>query len=596
MNLTNFLKQTDALASQYSAEQLADFIHGIGRVCPEHRRENFLEMLKSVGSKAGKTPDKTTEKDMGFDEMYSRVRENLKSIDSQELAITGILNEEYDDWYDSSSEEFFYQDNDGISKMLEEACDFVHICMDTERYEEGFQVGNQMLTMEILCENEYGGEEFSLRDMVDYELFNRDLKRMILDSMYCAYHAVPSARRPETLYGMIVNAREDAVTLEKIMQHGDEELSGFEEFLPSWVTYLGEKTGYDADRLILEAVDLLNDISLEMQYAETYADIHPGLYLKILENGKSLTAEDMVSIGIKALKRIPKKYVMRSRVALKTAEYVIVADRERSLLEACYFAAYESDTSAQNYLRALLNGCGNGRKREELQKLLRAFLKDKNAGSYPLYEGDRFRYGSGTCSERELNKPDNNMVWLLRFLDGQFAEVLDQGLNEPQALGWTGTFMKQGIALYLLYLYEGQWDGKGIAAMAEMVKNEMRFSAEEYRKGTCGLEGISENDLFCQLFLQWKSMVQMESGVRERAIKRITSLLEKRTAGIMDANRRNYYGECAAYIAALGEVRESMGELGAKQKLMTSYKDAYPRRSAFREAMRTYGWIDSKRK
>ena len=51
----------------------------------------------------------------------------------------------------------------------------------------------------------------------------------------------------------------------------------------------------------------------------------------------------------------------------------------------------------------------------------------------------------------------------------------------------------------------------------------------------------------------------------------------------MDANRRNYYGECAAYIAALGEVRESMGETGAKQRLMTSYKDTYPRRSAFRE-------------
>lgn len=43
-------------------------------------------------------------------------------------------------------------------------------------------------------------------------------------------------------------------------------------------------------------------------------------------------------------------------------------------------------------------------------------------------------------------------------------------------------------------------------------------------------------------------------------------------------------------------VRESMGEVGAKQRLMTSYKDAYPRRSAFREEMRHYGWIDTKRK
>lgn len=64
----------------------------------------------------------------------------------------------------------------------------------------------------------------------------------------------------------------------------------------------------------------------------------------------------------------------------------------------------------------------------------------------------------------------------------------------------------------------------------------------------------------------------------------------------MSANRRNYYGECAAYIAALGEVQESLGEAGAKQRLMTSYKDKYFRRSAFREEMRNYGWIDVKRR
>ena len=156
--------------------------------------------------------------------------------------------------------------------------------------------------------------------------------------------------------------------------------------------------------------------------------------------------------------------------------------------------------------------------------------------------------------------------------------------------------MKQGIALYLLYLYEGQWNGKGMAAMAEIVKRAMEFSSEEYRKGVCGLEETDENKLFCQLFLKWKSMVQMESDIRDRALKRITALVEKRTAGIMDANRRNYYGECAAYIAALGEVRESMGEMNAKQRFMTLYKDQYSRRRAFLEAMRNFGWIDTKRK
>ncbi len=590
MNLTNFLKQTDALTAQYSTEQLIAFIHDIGRIFPEYRREDFLERLKSVGNKAGKASSENEAKDIDFDEMYSHIRDDLRCIESQEVTITGILNEGYDDWYDDIGEEFYYEDNSGISDMLEKACDFVHICMDRERYKEGFEVGYQMLAMEILCDNEYGDEEISLGDMVYHELLNCDLKQVILDTVYCAYHAVPPAKRPEALYGVIVNAKKDEITLEAIMQHGDEELPDLKNFLQLWITYLGSKTGHDADRLVLEAVALLNDLSLEVQYAEKYAAVHPGLYLNILENGKYATVNDMVSIGIKAMKAIPKKYVMRSRAAMKTAEYVIVADGEQSLLEKCYFIAFESDTSALNYLRVLLNGCGNKKKREELQKIFMKLSVHNSGETFGMYER------SYSCSEREENRPDNNMVLLLRFLDGQFEDVLVKGLNKSKALGWTGTFMKQGIALYLLYLYEGQWNGKGIAAMAEIAKKAMRFSAEEYKKGTCGLEEIGESDLFCQLFLKWKSMVQMESGIRNSAVKRITALLEKRTEGIMDANRRNYYGECAAYIAALGEVRESMGEIGAKQSLMTSYKDKYSRRSAFRQEMRNYGWIDSKRK
>ncbi|MDE5697944.1 MAG: hypothetical protein K2I96_11135 [Lachnospiraceae bacterium] len=590
MNLTNFLKQTDALTAQYSKEQLIAFIHDIGRGFPEHRREAFLEMLKSVGNKAEKASHKKEAKEIDFDEMYHQSRENLKRIGSQEVTITAILNEEYDDWYDDCGEEFYYEDNSGISDMLEEVCSFVHICMDMERYREGFEVGNQMLTMEILCENEYGDEEFSLGDMVYHKLLNCDLKQAILDTVYCAYHAVPPARRPETLYGVIANAKKKEITLEAIIQHGDEELPELEDFLPLWITCLGDKTGHDADRLFLEAVGLLNDVSLAVRYAGKYAAVHPGLYLNILEDGKSATAKDMIPIGIEAMKTIPKKYVMRSAVALKTADYVIAADGKQSLLGECCFAAYESDTSALNYLRVLLNGCENENIREELQKVFVKFSVQKSGDSFGTYES------SSSHSERRENRPDSNMVLLLRFLDGQFADVLDNGLNKQEALGWTGSFMKQGIALYLLYLYEGKWNGKGIAAMAEIAKSAMRFSAEEYRKGTCGLEGIGENDLFCQLFLKWKSMVHMEPDVRNCAVKRITTLIEKRTEAIMDANRRNYYGECAAYLAALGEVRESAGETGAKQELMTSYRDKYSRRSAFREEMRRYGWIDTKRK
>lgn len=79
---------------------------------------------------------------------------------------------------------------------------------------------------------------------------------------------------------------------------------------------------------------MLNDVSLETQYAEKYAAVHPGLYLNILKNGKNMPASDMVSIGIKAMKTIPKKYIMRSRAALETAAYIIEMNGDLSLLKS----------------------------------------------------------------------------------------------------------------------------------------------------------------------------------------------------------------------------------------------------------------------
>lgn len=588
MNLTNFLKQTDAITAQYSAEQLVSFIHDIGRVLPEQGREDFLERLKAAGRKTEKASAKDGEGELSFEETYQLVRNNLKRIDSQEVTIDSILNEEYDDWYGESSEEFYYEDNSGISDMLAEACDFVHTCMDMERYKEGLEIGNQLSLMEILSVSEYGDEELSLEDMVHYELLYCDLTKVILDIAYCAYHAVPLKKRPEALYGVMVNFQRDGITLEAIMQHGAEELPDFQEFLTRWIAYLGEKKERDADCLIREAVGLLDDSSVAAQYAEKYAAVHPGLYLNLLENETCTDANEMVLMGMKAVKLMPKKYIMRSKVALKTAEYIIETNEDQSLLETCYFAAYESNTSAVNYLRVLLNGERTEKKKEELQEVLMKFPTQKSGSSYDMF-------GNESSSEREENKPDSNMIFLLRFLDGQFADVLEKGLNTSAALGWSGTFMKQGIALYLLYLYEGQWTGKGITAMADIVKGAMRFSAEEYRKGT-KRDGANDDDLFCEVFSAWKSAVQMEMDVRTLAMKKITGLLEKRTEGIMSANRRNYYGECAAYIAALGEVQESLGEMGAKQRLMTSYKDKYSRRSAFRGEMKNYGWVDIKKK
>lgn len=583
MNLTNFLKQVDELSAQCSVRQLMAFVHETARVLPESGREDFLKRLRLAGE--GQISAQGQKEDSELRRAYQKIRDNLKRIDSQEIAITSILNEAYDDWYNSAVDEFFYEDKEGIGDMLAEACKFVHICMDAEMYQEGFEIGKQLFSMEISCDSEYESIDFSIRDMECYHLLRCDLDETALDALYCAYHAAPLKKRPESFYGIIANAKSSRLTLEAVMQHGDEELPELQKFLPEWIAYLGEKAGDTADRLLPEAVGLLGDISSACMYAEKYSAIHPGIYLYILDHGNAEKIGTMISVGQQAMEKIPKRYAARSMAALKTADYMLQAGVRGGGLEKCYLAAYESDTTAVNYLRALLHGYGAQDKRIRLSSVLKTFPA-KTGGSF---------WGTGgrgsAFMERQENHPDGNMVWTLCFLDGQFKKTLDDGLSVRAALGWSGTFMKQGIALFLLYLYKGEWHRQGIAEMAAKVKSALGFSGEAYQKGLPKEPDTEEGELFYQVFTKWKSMTVMEPDIEEKALGKIEKLLETRTEGIMSANRRNYYGECAAYIAALGEVRESRGEYDAKQSLMTSYKNMYSRRNAFRAEMKRFGWL-----
>jgi hypothetical protein len=579
MNLTHFLQQADEFMDRCTREQLCEILHDVCRALPEKNREDFLRQLRK---RCENPEDKSSQEQTNgedLQEQYQQLRSELKKIDSQEVVIVGVLNEEYDEWYDEG-EEFYYEDPEDIALTLAEACDFVHSSMDQEQYKEGFEIGRQLFSMEILCESDYGNDDFRIGDMIHHELLFCNINQVALDTLCCAYHAVSLTERPNVLLELMKNVNSDNITLETMMQYGDDELPDFFEFLPCWIDYLGKQTGHHADRLFLEAVGLLNDFPKMCEYAQRYVATHPGMYLDILDRKLNVDEKQKISIGMHALAVIPPKYIMRSKVALKTAEYITQAKSDLSLLKQCYFAAYESDTTPYHYLQALLHGYETEEGREKLRNVLLRTPKTETGKSYRLY-GEELLYG-----EREENQPQDVEILIIKFLDGQFEEVLNNGFRISAALGWSGTFMKPGIALYLLEMQEGSWSGEGMRAMERMVKSAMGYPKDS--------DASLDSDSFEKMFAQWKSIVQMDTATRDKAIKKISGLLEKRTEGIMNANRRNYYGECAAFIAALGEAMESGGDRNAKQRLMTSYKMKYSRRSAFRTELKAYGWRDVK--
>lgn len=103
--------------------------------------------MKAAGEERKEHSKKKETEDVAFKKSYRRVKNNLKRIDSQEIAVGSILNEEYDDWYNSSCDEFLYEDREGISDMLSEACDFIHTSMDREHDKEGMDIGRQLFRL-----------------------------------------------------------------------------------------------------------------------------------------------------------------------------------------------------------------------------------------------------------------------------------------------------------------------------------------------------------------------------------------------------------------------------------------------------------------
>ena len=180
----------------------------------------------------------------------------------------------------------------------------------------------------------------------------------------------------------------------------------------------------------------------------------------------------------------------------------------------------------------------------------------------------------------------------MMFFDGRFDLVLKVGMNEKNALGWSSTFMKQGLALSLLLLYQDELDGnlpKGLRDMLARAISACKFDAGEYYKGTEHQLSGNTQEVFCDLFNRWKHSVQIPAKVRDAWLDRIDRWIALRVTGIMENNHRKYYGECASFIAALGEVQESAGDIHAKSRIMEHYRSEYSRRRAFHQELRNYG-------
>lgn len=574
MNLTKFISEVEQITKLYDRNQLQTVIHEIARTLPESMRNDFLRQIKECGQK------KVTEKadsSSKWKKQYEKWNVYLTKIENEEVYLNEIYNDEYDEWYNSSVEEILYEDPEEIGEQLSVICQFIHQCTDASEYRLAEELGRRLLSIKIPTDGEYGGETLNLSEMIYYELMQTDLKKVVLDILYACYQIEKGKKRVEALYEIWSNARMNELRLEDLMQYAEDELESFDVFLKEWIAYLGTKNDRLAEKLFQEAVELTNDIDTKFEQAKKYADFHPGLYRNLLKE-PGIDTKTALKIGKDGMIRIDKKFRVRSEVALKTAEYASECGMEKEFIENCYIEAFRSDTNAVNYLRAFINSRDREKCRQDLKNIIVNVKRVEKRSDIWCSDMSYLR-----ADELNENIVDQNMLYILKILDGNFTETIKAGMSGKQMLGWTGSFMKQGIAIFLLCIYDGEKPDVGIKEMIRIAEQVFGFQRQN-----------TEEPSFYDTFLQWKKETPVEETEKRKILYYLDKIMVERTDAIIEGNHRKYYEECAAYIAAIGEAKEAFGEPAAKQKDMSEYAVRYPRRTAFKGALQSFGWVKKK--
>ena len=562
MNYPNFLKKVDQLTSASDVDSLRSFIHEIARTIPESNRQRFLATLDRFSSVSADKPI-SEEVDACLTVQVDSLLKALEEIQTGDRELESEYNEEWDDWQDEAEDAYRFSDPDNLLDDIAAAVKALHQCLDQEEYAKGADLAKALSELTVHVTGDCDDEEMGIRGLAAYDLLDVDLEKTIKEAVYLTCTGTQEAGRAEAMLEILDQFGDYSISLEDILQAGSDEIA-LDSLLPSWIEALAKRPARKTDWLLAEAQNMLQDKKAVLDNASRYAESHPILYHNILRTGiDDASPEEMLQIGLRAMKEVPASHSIRSGISLLTAKYALAA-QNRQTAETCWMEAFRTSPTVENYLRLRLESRQWENFADDAREIYTACYESKSSWE---------------------QKP----LAALMFFDEQFEKMTARFMKAGKGIGWSSTFMKEGIALMLLLLDSGAENRPGMSAMRDKAIYACSFKSDSYCEGTDLEPGTPTAVLFRDCFQRWKNDVELPESVCESWLKKIDKWVALRVSAIMDANRRNYYGECAAFVAAYGEVLESRGKPGEKARIMQQYKMEYSRRRAFHDELRKFG-------
>jgi hypothetical protein len=559
MNLTHFLSQVDQCLNSMDKQSMQKYIHNQARKLSPKSRDGFITELSAFMNK--RTPaDTDREHFLSLEKSAADICDQLDAID-EDRYLDSEYNPEYDDWYASDEPEILFSDPTRVVPIFDKACGLIAECVDATAYSAAADIIDVMCSASVFVRGDFldfeGDGELTVDKLDENNLLSADFDKTVALGCFSAYMITPLKDRPEAVYNILSESHNSNVSLENIMQYGKRDLPDFQEFLPLWQKYLSDilrkKTSKEPEdswldtvspgKLLIEAIKMMPTMQQMIEATEKYASEVPESYLSTIEELEQKGVNnDLLYYTENALEKITKasaSSLLKTDIADKACEYsqrLGMQDHLDQNLEKLF----QINPTEDNYLKLMFHSSDfDGKFRKRAKAIYKNIPND--------YHGIR-----------HLS---------IAFLDGEFDYVLKNGLSFREPLGWSSVFMKRGIALFLLASYKGNTE-----KMPQSLKTMLHYS---------------DIHLLGEYYTQWHSIRPIPDAVADKAISRIEEAYDARMKAIMGIHR-NYYGECADYLAAIGDVKESRGIAGARQRILNHYHTIYKRCRAFTPELKRY--------
>lgn len=258
--------------------------------------------------------------------------------------------------------------------------------------------------------------------------------------------------------------------------------------------------------------------------------------------------DELLTLGNSVLSTIDKNSPVGSNISL----YLLSIDVDHKEKHIC--DAFMFKPSISNLLRIINNSYLKKHKDDIINKILSMNFQENDY--YELHNHILF---SG-----------KDYYYLLQFFCGNFEEFYNENINHNKTLGWSSSFQKTLVYLWLLLLNNSKEKTKCYDKLLYDIFSDIGYD---------DTENVALGDSISEIWERWKSNFDIPNIIKPKVLSWLKEIIENRVDAIMKGNYRKAYDRAALLVISYSELLSNIED---KEVYIDYFYNKYSRRSAFK--------------